>query len=94
MKENLYRYDSGYWSYYDLEYPYVTDYYYHTIVHIPQLKILFQLSADPFFQKYAEKWQAYIKEPYYSLFKLKILIDAIHRRLTYKSFFTWGKSSG
>ncbi|MEE9430939.1 MAG: D-glucuronyl C5-epimerase family protein, partial [Melioribacteraceae bacterium] len=30
---NLHKFDSGYWSYYDDEYPYVADYYYHKAVH-------------------------------------------------------------
>ena len=91
VKNNLDKYDSGYWSYYDLEYSYVTDYYYHKIVHIAQLSILYQISGDKIFKEYEQKWRNYLNEPYYSIFKLKILIDAIHRRFTYKSLFTWGK---
>jgi peptidoglycan/xylan/chitin deacetylase (PgdA/CDA1 family) len=91
---NIERYDTGYWSYYDLRYSYVTDYYYHTIVHIPQLNVLYQISGDILFKKYSEKWHNYLNEPFFSFFKLKILIDVIHRRFSYKSFFTWGKSSG
>ncbi len=94
VEKNIERYDTGYWSYYDLYYPFVTDYYYHKMVHIPQLQVLYQISNKPIFKTYSEKWRSYFNEPYYSIFKLSILYDALHRRLTYKSLFTWGKSSG
>lgn len=89
--DNLEKYDTGYWSYYDLQYPYVADYYYHKNVHIPQLKVLYQLTGNKIFKQYAEKWKGYFHEPYYSLFKLKMIYDGLHRRFTYKSFFTLGK---
>lgn len=91
VEQNLYKYDAGYWSYYDDEYPYVVDYYYHKAVHIPQLKVLFQITGKEIFNEYAEKWEKYFGEPYFSLFKLKMLYDGLHRRFTYKSFFTLGK---
>lgn len=84
--QSLDRYDSGYWSYYDNMYNYVTDYKYHVYVHIPQLKILYQITNEETFKTYIDKWEGYKKEPYYTIFKLKILHDALHRRLTYKSW--------
>ena len=91
VRANLDRFDSGYWSLYDVKYPYVGDYFYHKAVHLPQLRILFQITEDKFYLDYAEKWEEYFNEPYFSIFKLKMIIDGIHRRLTYKSFFTLGK---
>jgi len=91
VTENLHKFDSGYWSYYDDEYPYVADYFYHFAVHIPQLKILYQLTDKSIFNDYSTKWESYFGEPYFSIFKLKMIYDGIHRRFTYKSFFTWGK---
>lgn len=88
---NLDKYDSGYWSYYDHQYPYLADYYYHKAVHIPQLKILNQITGKEKFKQYYEKFEEYFKEPYFTLFKLKMIYDGLHRRLTYKSFFTLGK---
>ena len=88
---NLEFYDSGYWSRYDLKYDYVTDYYYHTVVHIPQLRVLYQITGNQVFEKYANKWESYLSFWKYNCFKVKILIDAFHRRMIYKSFFTHGK---
>ena len=91
IEKNLSQYDTGYWSKYDLKYPYVADYYYHKDVHIPQLKILYQITGKKIFKDYVIKWENYFNEPYYTLYKLKMIYDGIHRRLTYKSFFTLGK---
>ena len=88
---NIDRFDSGYWSYYDVQYPYVGDYFYHKAIHIPQLKVLNQITGDQYFLEYAEKWENYFNEPYLSIFKLKMFYDGLHRRFTYKSFFTLGK---
>ncbi len=91
VTDNIAKYDAGYWSYYDLQYPYVADYFYHKAVHIPQLKILYQITGKKIFRDYAEKWNNYFNEPYYTLYKLKMIYDGLHRRFTYKSFFTLGK---
>ncbi|MCB9258881.1 MAG: polysaccharide deacetylase family protein [Ignavibacteriales bacterium] len=89
--ENLDKYDSGYWSYYDQQYPYVADYYYHKGVHIPQLKVLYQITGKKIFKEYVDKWENYLSEPYFTIFKLKLIVDGLHRRFVYKSFFTLGK---
>jgi len=91
VAKNLTNFDSGYWSYYDDEYPYIADYFYHKAVHIPQLKVLYQMTGKKIFKEYADKWETYFNEPYYTLYKLKMIYDGLHRRLTYKSFFTLGK---
>ncbi|MCB9208115.1 MAG: polysaccharide deacetylase family protein [Ignavibacteriales bacterium] len=89
--ENLDKYDSGYWSYYDQQYPYLADYYYHKGVHIPQLKVLYQITGKKIFKEYVDKWENYLSEPYFTIFKLKLIVDGLHRRFVYKSFFTLGK---
>ncbi|MCB0731072.1 MAG: polysaccharide deacetylase family protein [Ignavibacteriae bacterium] len=89
--DNLDKYDSGYWSYYDQQYPYVADYYYHKGVHIPQLKVLYQITGKKIFKEYVDKWENYLSEPYFTIFKLKLIVDGLHRRFVYKSFFTLGK---
>ena len=43
------------------------------------------------FKEYADKWENYFNEPYYTLYKTKMIYDGLHRRFTYKSFFTLGK---
>jgi peptidoglycan/xylan/chitin deacetylase (PgdA/CDA1 family) len=91
VANNLRKYDTGYWSYYDLQYPYAADYFYHKGVHIPQLKILYQISGNHVFKEYIDKWESYLSEPYFTVFKLKSLYDGLHRRFVYKSFFTLGK---
>jgi hypothetical protein len=90
VMNNIEKYDSGYWSYYDLKYSHATNYYYHKIVHLSQMNVLYQISGIEIFHDYYIKWKSYLNQPYYTLFKLKFLIDSIHRRLTYKSIFTLG----
>ena len=87
---NLEKYDTGYWSYYDLKTKFVTDYAYHAKIHIPQLIVLYQITGNERFAAYTDKRKSYLKQPYYTLFKFKILYDAIVRRLTYKSWLTRG----
>ena len=87
---DLDKYDTGYWSYYDLKTKFVTDYTYHVNVHIPQLRVLYQITGNEIFAAYADKWKSYLKQPYYTLFKFEVLYDAFLRRLTYKSWLTRG----
>jgi hypothetical protein len=88
LKRNLHKYDKGYWSAYDLEYnKYCAGYNYHKNVHIPQLKVLYQLTGDEAFKIYASKFSKYLSEPYFTMFKIKFTIDAISRRLSYKNPF-------
>lgn len=91
VANNIDKFDSGYWSYYDDKYPYLVDYFYHKATHIPQLKILYQITGEEIFLNYATKWEKYFGEPYYTIFKLKMIYDGLHRRFTYKSFFTFGR---
>lgn len=56
LKKNLYKYDSGYWSYYDLQKKELVRYYYQQNAHIPQLEILYKLTNELIFEKYRKKW--------------------------------------
>lgn len=84
---SLHRYDLGYWSKYDLLYDFAASYGYHKSYHIPQLISLYNITNNQIFLEYVEKFEKYLNEPFYSVFKIKFTIDAIRRRLTYKNPF-------
>lgn len=81
------KYDLGYWSKYDLLYDFAASYGYHKSYHIPQLNSLYNITNNQIFLDYAERFEKYLSEPYYSMFKIKFTIDAFRRRLTYKNPF-------
>jgi len=61
IKKNLYRYDIGFWSLYDLaptKIKPISSHFYHKL-HVVQLKILYILTGDIFFNDYAKKWEKY-----------------------------------
>lgn len=60
LKNNLHRYDAGFWSYYDLV-GNLASYYYHNKVHAIQLRALYEQTSEPVFRDYAEKWSSYSK---------------------------------
>lgn len=90
LRNHLRTYDLGYWSRYDVLYTYGASYYYHKMIHIPQLRVLYGITQEPVLDYYASKWEANLRNPDFTLFKLKALIDAIHRRFVYKSWFNIG----
>ncbi len=57
LKDNIHRFDSGYWSLYDLQKKELVRYYYQKNVHVPQLEILYLLSGEEIFKKYKIKWE-------------------------------------
>jgi heparosan-N-sulfate-glucuronate 5-epimerase len=57
LKNNLHRFDAGYWSYYDLLKKELVRYYYQKNVHVPQLEVLFLLTQETIFLKYKNKWE-------------------------------------
>jgi len=57
LKNRLHDFDAGYWSYYDLQKRELVRYYYQQNVHVPQLEILYQLTGEPLFNKYALRWK-------------------------------------
>jgi len=58
LKLNLGKYDTGYWSFYDLLRKYPSTKNYHEL-HIKQLNILYELTKEKMFQDYAKKWEKY-----------------------------------
>ena len=63
LEHNLYRYDNGFWSTYDLaktRLPGIASWYYHNL-HIAQLKVLHSLTNKEIFIRYADKWDGYRK---------------------------------
>jgi heparosan-N-sulfate-glucuronate 5-epimerase len=57
LEYSLKEFDSGYWSYYDLQKKELVRYYYQKNVHAPQLEILYILTGRKIFQIFKEKWQ-------------------------------------
>lgn len=60
LKNELYLYDNGYWSWYDLEHK-ITSPAYHKL-HIAQLKILYTLTNEIIFFEMAKKFEGYINK--------------------------------
>lgn len=59
LKENLVKYDTGNWSYYDLmENWAMTDYHKG---HIQQFKMLYQITREPILKDYADRFEKYLK---------------------------------
>jgi len=58
VKNNLEKYDAGYWSIYDLQRKYPSTKNYHNL-HIWQLNVLHELTKDRIFKEYAKKWEDY-----------------------------------
>lgn len=56
LVENLHRFDTGYWSTYDLQKRELVRYYYQKNVHVPQMDVLHRLTGDPIFEHYRSKW--------------------------------------
>jgi len=81
LKKNLFQYDSGYWSYYDLADPRrLTAKFYHRI-HIKQLESLFRITNDPFFKRFADRWQKYTFSPRSNF---RWLLNKLHQKLVIK----------
>ena len=56
IKHSLYKFDAGYWSYYDLNGT-ITSPFYHSL-HIELLKALNNLRPDEEYKKYIDKWNS------------------------------------
>lgn len=59
LKENLAKYDTGYWSYYDLMENWTMRDYQKG--QIQQLKVLYQISKEPILKNYADRFEKYLK---------------------------------
>lgn len=71
LKASLHLYDAGYWSVYDQLHKELASKYYHKNIHIPLLKILFELTNDEIFHRYALRWEKQLNSPFrYSFVKV------------------------
>ncbi|MBN1183773.1 MAG: hypothetical protein JXB49_15885 [Bacteroidales bacterium] len=59
LRENLNKYEIAFWSCYDLLRKTICSIDYHQ-THILQLKVMNQLTKEPIFGDYSERWQAYL----------------------------------
>ena len=57
LEVNLPRFDAGYWSYYDLRDRELVRYYYQKNVHVLQLDVLYELTDNDLFKRYADRWR-------------------------------------
>lgn len=61
LRKNLERYDLGFWSLYELSdtrLPMVASPFYHRL-HVIQLRLMYRLTGDQVFARYAERWETY-----------------------------------
>ncbi len=58
IQTNLKKYDRWYWSAYDIKKGQLVSYYYQKNVHVPLMKILYELTRVEEFHFYAQKWEA------------------------------------
>ena len=67
MERNLPRYDTGFWSLYELPGggfpPMAASFLYHRL-HITQLKILFRITGREPFLQYAQRWERFLRNPF------------------------------
>jgi heparosan-N-sulfate-glucuronate 5-epimerase len=61
LKKYLPRYDTGFWTKYDLlnKPGYAPIRYQH--IHVEQLKVLYEITREDVFNEYAQRWSAYLK---------------------------------
>ena len=82
LKRNLHRYDTGWWSLYELV-PYrlkfVASPFYHRL-HVVQLRVTHRLTGEEVFREYADRWEAYQRRLWNRLFSLgyKVLFKVVH----------------
>ena len=58
LRNSLNKFDTGFWSLYDLGEGELVRYYYQKNVHVPQLQILYQLTGESIFDKYQKRWSS------------------------------------
>lgn len=62
LARNLHRFDTGFWSLYDLSRPVglrmISSRFYHGL-HVVQLRIMFRLTGQETFREYADTWEGY-----------------------------------
>lgn len=63
LRTNLDRYDLGFWSLYEQSgtlLPMVASPFYHRL-HVVQLRVMYRLTGDEIFARYADKWESYAR---------------------------------
>ncbi len=77
LKNNISKWDYCFWSKYDLwdQHNFLSSYFYHNL-HIKQLRILYRLTNEEVFNKFANKWEKYQKNPLNALLALGYKIYA------------------
>ncbi len=63
LRRNLERYDLGFWSLYEQSgtlLPMVASSFYHQL-HVTQLRLMYRLTGDDLFSRYADRWAAYAR---------------------------------
>lgn len=70
LRNNLHRFDAGYWSYYDLLKKELVRFYYQKNVHVPQMTILYLLTQDPIFKYFAMRWDKQLTPWNYMLVRI------------------------
>ena len=78
LKENIHRYDVGFWSLYDSLFKYPATPFYHNL-HIHQLGVMHEISGEDIYIEYAKKWEKYSKSKI-NLWKAKYIRLNIHLR--------------
>jgi hypothetical protein len=63
LRANLPRFDTGYWSLYDRLKVELVSTYYQRNVHVPQMDVLYALTGDPVFRRYADRWRRNLALP-------------------------------
>ncbi len=82
VKNNLYKYDAGYWSLYDLaptKMKMLASPFYHSL-HITQLKVLNKITGESIFADFSNKWDRYKKSFYCSR-------KALLKKMVFKIFY-------
>ncbi len=64
LKNNLNRYDTGFWNFYDLHPTRRLASLMYVKVHVQLLHILASLTEEPFFKDVADRWHKYLTNPY------------------------------
>lgn len=79
LKNNLFRYDTGHWSLYDLYPPLrLTSRSYHRL-HLRLLKALFSITGETYFEETQIRWEGYLSRP---ISNLSWAFQKIKQRMT------------
>lgn len=83
-KEALIKFDTGYWSYYDLGGSIASPFYHQ--LHINQLKAMYEITSDEFYYNLAKKWTCYQESTIKKYFSISIKIVQKLRAKKYNEF--------